>query len=129
MPWVKAPDAFRRAEASWRRMLATQPPVHTILITKTNHSFMCTSERHEVLKDSPLRMGALYDLAVSFLDADDTSFRIFWRMDTEDKDEGDIMLEVVAELGCLSALEKWILDERFCSDEAKPVEITWGKWD
>ncbi|KAJ7609186.1 hypothetical protein DFH06DRAFT_898006, partial [Mycena polygramma] len=32
MPWAKAPDAFRRAEASWRRMLVRQPPVQTMQV-------------------------------------------------------------------------------------------------
>ncbi|KAJ7657130.1 hypothetical protein B0H14DRAFT_2321869, partial [Mycena olivaceomarginata] len=61
-PWSKAPSAFKRAEASWRRMLVIQPPVHTVRITQTMNSFMCTSQRHGLLKDSSLRMGVLYDL-------------------------------------------------------------------
>ncbi|KAJ6506835.1 hypothetical protein C8R45DRAFT_797092, partial [Mycena sanguinolenta] len=32
LPWGKASDAFKRAEASWRRMLLTQPPVLAIKI-------------------------------------------------------------------------------------------------
>ncbi|KAJ6574456.1 hypothetical protein B0H19DRAFT_603891 [Mycena capillaripes] len=126
MPWSKAPDTFDRTEASWRRMLVTQPPVQAVHITQTINSFMCISERHGVLKESPLRMGLLYDLALSFLDDDDTAFRFSWRNNQE---EGDITLEVVATEGCLSPIEKWTLDERFCSKGAKPVEITWGKWD
>ncbi|KAJ7813742.1 hypothetical protein B0H14DRAFT_2852130 [Mycena olivaceomarginata] len=126
MPWSKAPDAFKRAEASWRRMLVIQPPLHTVGITQTINSFMCSDVRRGVLKDlaSPLRMGVLYDLALSILDDDNTSFRINWHRNTEDEGEGDIMLEVVASEGCLSPIEKWTLDERFCSDGAKPVEIT-----
>ncbi|KAJ7336948.1 hypothetical protein DFH08DRAFT_705818, partial [Mycena albidolilacea] len=26
MPWATAPAAFQRADASWRRMIVTQPP-------------------------------------------------------------------------------------------------------
>lgn len=139
MPWSKAPDAFKRAEASWRRMLVAQPPVQTARITQTINSFMCNSERHGVLKDSdmPLRMGGLYDLALSFLDEDDTCFRISWRRNTEDqpkmedepKMEGDIILQIVVEQGCLSPIEKWTMDEQFFSDGAKPMEIVWGQWD
>ncbi|KAJ7808517.1 hypothetical protein B0H14DRAFT_3152041 [Mycena olivaceomarginata] len=139
MPWSKAPDAFKCAEASWRRMLVAQPPVQTVRITQTINSFMCNPERHGVLKDSdmPLRMGGLYDLALSFLDDDDTCFRISWRRNTEDqskmedepKMEGDIIIEIVVEQGCLSPIEKWTMDEQFCSDGAKPMEIFWGQWD
>ncbi|KAJ7460084.1 hypothetical protein B0H11DRAFT_1622585, partial [Mycena galericulata] len=35
MPWSKAPDAFSRKEASWRRMLVCQPPVQTMVIKET----------------------------------------------------------------------------------------------
>jgi hypothetical protein len=132
MPWSRAPDAFKRAEASWRRMLVIQSPVRTVRITQTINSFMCCDERQGVMKDSdlPLRMGVLYDLALSFLDDDGTSFRISWRRNTVGEGEGerDITLEVVASEGCLSPMDPWALDERFCSDAAMPVEITWEKW-
>ncbi|KAF8181147.1 hypothetical protein K438DRAFT_1415641, partial [Mycena galopus ATCC 62051] len=36
MSWSKAPDAFKRKEASWRRMLVMQPPAQTMLITETS---------------------------------------------------------------------------------------------
>ncbi|KAF8215326.1 hypothetical protein K438DRAFT_1926816 [Mycena galopus ATCC 62051] len=49
MPWSQAPDAFRRPEASWGRMLLTQPPQ-----PKTRTEF----------HDPPLRMGALFDIAL-----------------------------------------------------------------
>jgi hypothetical protein len=58
-----------------------------------------------------------------------TRVRIPWRGNTEDEGQGDITLEVVAEQGCLSPIEKWTLDERFGGDGAKLVEDTWGKWD
>ncbi|KAJ6559703.1 hypothetical protein B0H19DRAFT_1069436 [Mycena capillaripes] len=32
MPWARAPEAFKRAGASWRRMLVTQPPAQTIVV-------------------------------------------------------------------------------------------------
>ncbi|KAJ6506837.1 hypothetical protein C8R45DRAFT_1090511 [Mycena sanguinolenta] len=35
LPWGKASDAFKRAEASWRRMLLTQPPLIVMEITHT----------------------------------------------------------------------------------------------
>ncbi|KAJ7152070.1 hypothetical protein C8R46DRAFT_869243, partial [Mycena filopes] len=32
MPWARAPEAFGRSEASWRRMLVVQPPAQTLLV-------------------------------------------------------------------------------------------------
>ncbi|KAJ7696980.1 hypothetical protein B0H17DRAFT_881974, partial [Mycena rosella] len=62
MPWSKAPDAFKRKEASWRRMLVTQPPAQTMAIIETRHGQLGDSERQAVLDDLSLRMGVLYDL-------------------------------------------------------------------
>ncbi|KAJ6464468.1 hypothetical protein C8R45DRAFT_799919, partial [Mycena sanguinolenta] len=37
MPWSKAPGAFNRPEASWRRMLVAQPPPQKMLVTEASH--------------------------------------------------------------------------------------------
>ncbi|KAF8144400.1 hypothetical protein K438DRAFT_1426589, partial [Mycena galopus ATCC 62051] len=37
MPWSRAPEAFKRANASWRRMLVTQPPTRTMVIISTSY--------------------------------------------------------------------------------------------
>jgi hypothetical protein len=78
MPWAQAPEAFKRADASWRRMLVTQPPVQTMVIVQTSHGMGGSSERRAVLRDLSLRMGMLYDLAVPFLHYGEWSFRIKW---------------------------------------------------
>ncbi|KAJ7838605.1 hypothetical protein B0H14DRAFT_2788901, partial [Mycena olivaceomarginata] len=64
MPWAQAPEAFKRADASWRRMLVTQPPVQTMVIVQTSHGMGGSSERRAVLRDLSLRMGMQYDLAL-----------------------------------------------------------------
>ncbi|KAJ6482720.1 hypothetical protein C8R45DRAFT_799460, partial [Mycena sanguinolenta] len=66
MPWSKAPDAFRRPEASWRRMLVTQPPAKNLPITLRCHANRRDSLRRGVLDDPCLRMGVLYDLVLPF---------------------------------------------------------------
>ncbi|KAF7377268.1 putative f-box domain protein [Mycena sanguinolenta] len=38
MPWSKAPEAFKRPEASWRRMLVTQSPARRLVITERCHA-------------------------------------------------------------------------------------------
>ncbi|KAJ7490550.1 hypothetical protein FB451DRAFT_1079334, partial [Mycena latifolia] len=63
MPWYKAPDAFKREDASWRRMLVTQPPAQTIIVTERRHARGGDSERRAVLNGLSLRMGTLYDIA------------------------------------------------------------------
>ncbi|KAJ6585709.1 hypothetical protein B0H19DRAFT_842999, partial [Mycena capillaripes] len=62
MPWSHAPEAFRRPEASWRRMLVQQPPAQTMLVTETCHGQFGDSQRRATLHDLELRMGMLYDL-------------------------------------------------------------------
>ncbi|KAJ7123540.1 hypothetical protein C8R44DRAFT_875731 [Mycena epipterygia] len=67
MPWSKAPDAFKREEASWHFMLVRQPPAQTITITETCHGMDGDFEHRAVLNDLSLRMGILY-LTVPFID-------------------------------------------------------------
>ncbi|KAJ7187334.1 hypothetical protein C8R46DRAFT_876120, partial [Mycena filopes] len=64
MPWAQAPEAFRRRDASWRRMLVAQPPVRTLVVTNGYHTPGGTFERHgrkDCGKEDGLRMGLLYD--------------------------------------------------------------------
>ncbi|KAJ6572741.1 hypothetical protein DFH09DRAFT_1362308 [Mycena vulgaris] len=58
---AQAPEAFKRADASWRRMLVTQPPAQTMFVIQTSHGRGGMSECRAVLRDHPLRMGMLYD--------------------------------------------------------------------
>ncbi|KAJ7899782.1 hypothetical protein B0H13DRAFT_2196034, partial [Mycena leptocephala] len=63
MPWAQALEAFKRADASWRRMLVTQPPAQTMVIIQNSHGMGGMSQRKAVLRDLSLRMGMLYDFA------------------------------------------------------------------
>ncbi|KAJ7747137.1 hypothetical protein DFH07DRAFT_831247 [Mycena maculata] len=126
MPWSKAPDAFRRADASWRRMLVTQPPTQTIVIREINHARMGDFERQAVLRDLSLRMGALYDLSVPFIDRVASSFCIRWHPGLEL--EGDLTLVVMATQQCNPRSGR-ILDERFHSQPGieESLEIKFGQ--
>ncbi|KAJ7717791.1 hypothetical protein B0H16DRAFT_1610272 [Mycena metata] len=68
MPLANAAEAFKRPDASWRRMLVVQPPAPA-LITTVNYD-------HPSLPG--LRMGALCDLAVPLIDRPLSSFYISW---------------------------------------------------
>ncbi|KAJ7304870.1 hypothetical protein DFH08DRAFT_671386, partial [Mycena albidolilacea] len=62
MPWAKAPEVFKRREASWRRLLVIQPPAPEMIVTEHCHARHGHFERSGVLDDPCLRMGVLYDL-------------------------------------------------------------------
>ncbi|KAJ7301748.1 hypothetical protein DFH08DRAFT_667471, partial [Mycena albidolilacea] len=62
MPCAKAPEVFKRREASWRRMLVIQPPAPKMIVTEHCHARHGDFERSAVLDDPCLRMGVLYDL-------------------------------------------------------------------
>ncbi|KAJ6537697.1 hypothetical protein B0H19DRAFT_1180680 [Mycena capillaripes] len=113
MPWSKAPGAFKRKEASWRRMLVAQPPVQKMIITETRHNRGGDSERRAVVNDLSLRMGRLYDLALPFIDRVASSFCIQWREDASR--EGDLTLAVIYTKQCSLHFRRMI-DEEFYSD-------------
>ncbi|KAJ6538562.1 hypothetical protein DFH09DRAFT_79119 [Mycena vulgaris] len=125
MPWSKAPDAFKREEASWRRMLVIQPPAQKMTVTETCHGEDGDSERRAVLDDLSLRMGILYDLATPFIDRVASSFCIRWH-DNSDA-EGDLTLAVIFTQQCIVG-RKGLLDKRFSSDGAKSTKINFGEW-
>ncbi|KAJ7123579.1 hypothetical protein C8R44DRAFT_784034 [Mycena epipterygia] len=124
MPWAKAPDAFKRADASWRRMLVQQPPAQTMTVTETCHGQWGDSVRREVLNDQSLRMGALYDLAVPLIDRVASSFCIHWH--TDSNPAGDLTLAVIYTSQCTGP--RRILDRQFYSDASRP-EIDFGEWE
>ncbi|KAJ7606939.1 hypothetical protein DFH06DRAFT_1382193 [Mycena polygramma] len=108
MPWAKAPHAFRRAEASWRRMLVRQPPVQTMQLTDRCHA-RATNERWALMTNLELRMGMLYDMTVPFIDHESGWFCIDWNAHTDsdgDKDEentsqgSDIAYTAVSAVSC-----------------------------
>ncbi|KAJ7227786.1 hypothetical protein C8J57DRAFT_1584968 [Mycena rebaudengoi] len=125
MPWANAPAAFKRPEASWRRMHPSQPPAQTMVIVWTiqGRPMMGTEQRCAVLNwDAPLRMGFLYDVTVARICSGETGFRINWHNNSKDADKGDVRLEVFSRVTCI-IMPALRLDEKFHSDGAEPVEI------
>jgi len=135
MPWSRAPDAFKRADASWRRMLVTQPPTQTMAITETivtpNYAGPPdeSTPRRAVLNDLSLRMGFLYDIAAPFTNHVASAFCIRWHTGEA---ECDLTLAVgaVADPGVISystdGRDLWLhegLDQRFYSEGWKEVDI------
>ncbi|KAK7048458.1 putative MFS transporter [Favolaschia claudopus] len=123
MPWFKAPDAFRRREASWRRMLVTQPLTQTLLVKHARSSMGGTFERRALLKDLSLCMGFLHDLTLTLIhdqrDSVTSTFRLYWSVDSETRSE--LTLAVFSSMGCRSRDSDWALDEKFRSEAA----ISW----
>ncbi|KAJ6476651.1 hypothetical protein C8R47DRAFT_949441, partial [Mycena vitilis] len=80
MPWAKAPEAFQRPEASWRRMLVRQPPAETMLVTEKCYTERPRSsgvyERRGEFKSAKpaLCMGEVYDLVAAFVRDSAVSF-------------------------------------------------------
>ncbi|KAJ7187328.1 hypothetical protein C8R46DRAFT_936440, partial [Mycena filopes] len=81
--WARAPEAFRYAGASWRRMLPMQPPAQTLFVTERCHARGGDFQREATVPcddvSAPgLRMGALYDIALPLIDRDASSFHVRW---------------------------------------------------
>ncbi|KAF7355983.1 F-box domain protein [Mycena venus] len=128
MPWAQAPEAFKRADASWRRMLVTQPPVQTMVVIQTRHGMGGSFERRAVLRDLSLRMGMLYDFAVPFLHHGRSSFRIIWNNGIAR--ESDITFMLSSSSSCMIGVWDLIraVDERFDSVGGSEVKINYGEW-
>ncbi|KAF7346443.1 hypothetical protein MSAN_01872300 [Mycena sanguinolenta] len=127
MQWARAPDTFKREEASWRRMLVSQPPAQTMIIEQEVASMGGISERQAVLEDLSLRMGVLYDLTVPLIADYDVCFRIHWRGDTKPEGPADLRLEVHVSHTCMDDRRK--PKKRFRSDGERPMEIPFGQWE
>ncbi|KAJ7241503.1 hypothetical protein B0H12DRAFT_1326241 [Mycena haematopus] len=126
MPWSKAPSAFKRPEASWRRMLVAQPPPQTMLVTETRHARLGSYVRRAVIDDEPLRMGALYDITLPFVDRVASSFCVRWHHD--DNSESDITLEAVYAQQCNMA-PRPVLDMHFYSTRIRQGHnLSFGEW-
>ncbi|KAF8186567.1 hypothetical protein K438DRAFT_1973370 [Mycena galopus ATCC 62051] len=86
MPWSKAPDAFKRSEASWRRMLVTQPPPLRLIVTSRSDGRGGASQRRGIMNDPCLRMGTLYDFVLPCVNQYASSFCVRWCEDTPSED-------------------------------------------
>ncbi|KAJ7622212.1 hypothetical protein FB45DRAFT_927247 [Roridomyces roridus] len=110
MPWAKAPDAFKCEDASWRRMLLSQPPANKILVVKVRHGQIGDSQQRAVTHGKDLRMGELYDLCASF----------------QVEREADITVDLISTAQCMVTFKQYI-ETQFFSDGAKPVELEFGE--
>ncbi|KAK7038336.1 putative f-box domain protein [Favolaschia claudopus] len=133
MPCSLAPEAFKRKEASWRRMLVSQPPARTMAVSERRHARGGNSQRRAVLEDlSPLRMGPLYDLTVSLVDRVAASFRISWRgidslyEQAPDNDE-DVTLDVMYTVQCRRVQRNRQIDSKFDCDGREQISVHWGE--
>lgn len=83
MDWDRSPQrhkAFTRAEASWRRMLPTQPAIEVLEIVNFSHGKTMDGLSNDVayLEDG-LRMGILYDLSEGHISRHIvSSFAVIW---------------------------------------------------
>ncbi|KAJ7270544.1 hypothetical protein C8J57DRAFT_1065852 [Mycena rebaudengoi] len=125
MPWSKAPEAFKRREANWRRMLISQPPMRTMVITETSHGRRCNFKRQGGLQDLSLRMGVLHDLAIPFIDRIASSFCVRWHSEIDR--EVDLTLAVIFTSQCVRRPST--LGPEFYSDGAKCVDVAFGEWE
>ncbi|KAJ7606936.1 hypothetical protein DFH06DRAFT_1347711 [Mycena polygramma] len=127
MPWSKAPDAFRRREASWRRMRVRQPPAETMLVRQCSHSGI-TNERRAVLADLELRMGTLYDLTPHLTNRANASWCIRWntRRGDDDSEDNDVTFVVSSPVPCV--IRQWEgLGKEFMSVGAEAVVVSFGR--
>lgn len=132
-------EAYARKEASWRRMLVAQPPVHD-LIVKIHAQEMIgapNQSRGELKLNDGLRMGLLYDLVQDFLEHQPTGyFLINWFLSQQvskdhdgevvGSDDGNdksyILIDLCHALQCRAGLKGRIGPE-FKSLAYEPVSI------
>ncbi|KAJ6482729.1 hypothetical protein C8R45DRAFT_830695 [Mycena sanguinolenta] len=126
MPWSKAPDAFKRPEASWRRMLVTQAPPRRLVITERCQGQSGDFVRRAVLDDPCLRMGVLYDLVLPLIDRVASSVLIHWPDRENGRDE--IALNVVYTAQCSMNLHgSGHTNKQFYSNAANNISTKFGK--
>jgi hypothetical protein len=122
MPWAQAPEAFKRADAVWRRMLVTQPPAQTMVVIEKDDGMDGISARRTPLRDLSLRMGML------FLHYDDACFRTIWNNERT-AETPDLTFVVSSSTSCEEDSDpERVVDERFDSDGGSKVEINYGEW-
>ncbi|KAJ7609447.1 hypothetical protein FB45DRAFT_367692 [Roridomyces roridus] len=125
MPWARAPDAFRRKDASWRRMLLTQPPARKMVVVETCNNRGGDTERRAVLDlGRPLCMADLYDSAVSLIDRVASSFHVRWH--TEPERDVDLSVECVWTKQCCRT-GKRIIEKEFFSDAKVVRKLEFGE--
>ncbi|KAJ7607089.1 hypothetical protein DFH06DRAFT_1149563 [Mycena polygramma] len=127
LPWAAAPAAFRRPDASWRRMLVRQPPVRHLFVTETCHGQIGDSKRRAEVANLELRMGTLYDLVVPLIDRVASSFCIRWS-----GTDADLTLDVIFTSQCAVGRPS-LLGEQFYTEGtfdagSERIELDFGDW-
>ncbi|KAK7013241.1 hypothetical protein R3P38DRAFT_1505978 [Favolaschia claudopus] len=124
MPWAKNVDAFKRAGASWRRMLVTQPPVRSLFLKYVTINQRGARTRQATLSALSLRMGFLYDLILP-LTQGDVWFWIDWHgAGGGHGHTSDSTIHLRKSIGCVINTRPVKRDTRFDSEEKQIVEIT-----
>ncbi|KAK7044353.1 hypothetical protein R3P38DRAFT_3176615 [Favolaschia claudopus] len=123
MPWAKNPDAFKRAGASWRRMLVTQPPIQTLALEYVSIAPTCSSTCLATMSDLSLRMGYLYDLVLPLAE-DGVLFWVDWH-GASPVYKSDSTLHLQKTFSCLidDDIER---DTQFDSEDMQIVKISFG---
>ncbi|KAK7039734.1 putative MFS transporter [Favolaschia claudopus] len=126
MPWAKNPDAFKRAGASWRRMLVTQPPVRRLAVEYVSIAPTYSSTRSATMSDLSLRMGYLYDMVLPLAE-DGVLFWVDWHgaLHASPGHNSDSTLHLQKTFSCLidDEVER---DTQFDSEDMQKVEIPFG---
>ncbi|KAK7000300.1 putative MFS transporter [Favolaschia claudopus] len=147
MAWSKKVKAFKYAEASWRRMLTTQPPTQRMLVKEGTYQLHNNRERRAFLHAQhtpPLfaTMGFLYDVVVPRLDTG-SSLLIRWynddgsnfvdrrglesgRADKNTSPEVDVTLDFNCSYMPYRAGR---VPRQFYSDAGEEREIEFGEWE
>ncbi|KAJ6451224.1 hypothetical protein C8R47DRAFT_1170273 [Mycena vitilis] len=127
LPWASAPAAFRRPDASWRRMLVQQPPLRHLPVTEIRHGRMGDWKRRAKMVDVELRMGTLYDLVLPLIDRPASSFRIRWNGTADE----DVALDAIFTTQCCRGVPP-PLDKQFYTqgtyEWSKRIKLDFGEW-
>ncbi|KAJ7636302.1 hypothetical protein FB45DRAFT_906342 [Roridomyces roridus] len=126
MPWSKAPWAFNRANASWRRMLVTQPPARKIIVVQTHSYMRGKSVSRATLEDGPVRMGRMYDLAVPWVASIASWFCVLWPGMRGAEAEADITFLRGSVQQCAGGGKRQ-LDQIFFSEGRKEVQLVFSQ--
>jgi hypothetical protein len=136
MPWANAYKAFRRRQASWRRMLVMQPPLQKVIVReiRDDSDGVRQWDRRAVLEDfGELRMGALYDLVLQLIDRRGRSFSVDWPHSEVAELEGEsgegLTLVVQYTEQNDTADIRPVFGKRFESVANNPIAVPFGEWE
>ncbi|KAK7049189.1 putative MFS transporter [Favolaschia claudopus] len=134
MPWSKKVKAFTCAEASWRRMLTTQPPTQQILVKEVIYESNNNRERRAFLHAQyypPLfaTMGFVYDVVVPRLDTG-SSLLIRWYNDDDSDFNASPEVDVTLDFNCsYMPYRAGRVPRQFYNDAGEERVIEFGEWE